>query len=110
MDSVVEMIGVGEGLMSEEVGFEIAPGALDVVQLWGIFRQPFDSEPISGGQSGARGFAGMDGTVIEDQDDRFVVPSRARPVAGIETAEEGDKIAAALGGAGIDDQRAGGAI
>jgi hypothetical protein len=60
MDSTVEMIGIGEGLMSEEVAFQIAPGSLDVVQFRGIFRQPFDGEPISGGQSGPRGFAGMD--------------------------------------------------
>jgi hypothetical protein len=71
---------------------------------------PFDGEPISGGQSGPRGFAGMDGTVIEHQDDRLVLPSRARPVARIKAAEEGDEIAAALGGAGIDDQLAGGTI
>ena len=110
MDNAVEVIGIDEGLMGEKVALQIAPGPLDVVQLWGVFRQPFDSEPISGGQSGARGFAGMDGTVIEDQDDRFVVPSRARPVAGIETAEEGDKIAAALGGAGADGQLVGGKV
>src|SRR5260370_3617741 len=110
MDSAVEMIGVSEGLMREEVAFQIAPGPLDVVQLRGIFRQPFDGEPISGGQSGARGFAGMDGTVIEHQDDRFVLPGRVLPVARGKGAEEGDEIAAALGGAGIDDQLAGGAI
>ena len=52
----------------------------------------------------------MDGTVIEHQDDRFVLPSRAWPVDRVEAAEEGDEIAAALGGAGIDDQLAGGAI
>jgi len=48
--------------------------------LRGIFRQPFDGEPLLGGQSGARGFAGMDGAVVEHQDDRFVLPSRAWPV------------------------------
>ncbi len=52
----------------------------------------------------------MDGTVIEHQDDRFVLLSRARPVARIEAAEESAEIAAALGGAGIDDQLAGGAV
>src|SRR6202163_1684033 len=110
MDSAVEMIGVGEGLMSEEVAFQIAPGPLDVVQLRGIFRQPFDGEPISEGQSGPPSFAGMDRTVIEHQDDRFVLSRRARPVARIKAVEEGDEIAAALGDAGIDDQLAGGAI
>src|ERR1700694_3497984 len=96
--------------MSEEVAFQIAPGTLDVVRLRGIFGQPFDGEPISGGQSGPRGFSGMDGTAIEHQDDRFVLPSRARPVARIKAVEEGDEIAAAPGGAGIDDQLASSAI
>jgi hypothetical protein len=70
MDSAVEMIGVVEGLMSKEMAFQIAPGPLDFVELRGIFRQPFDGEPISGGQSGPRGSAGMNGTVIERQDAR----------------------------------------
>ena len=52
----------------------------------------------------------MDGTVIEHQDDRFVLLSRARPVARIEAAEESAEIAAALGGAGINDQLAGSAV
>jgi hypothetical protein len=63
-----------------------------------------------GGQSGPRGFAGMDRTVIEHQDDRFVLSRRVRPIARFKTTEEGDEIAAALGGAGVDDQLAGGAI
>jgi hypothetical protein len=40
MDGVVEVIDIGEGLMREEVAFQIAPGSLDVVELGNVFRQP----------------------------------------------------------------------
>jgi hypothetical protein len=33
MDSAVEMIGIGEGLMREEVAFQIAPGSLIIPQM-----------------------------------------------------------------------------
>ena len=69
-----------------------------------------DGKPISGGQSGPRGFAGMDRAVVENQDDGFVRAARARPVDRVEAAEEGDEVAAALGGAGIDDQLVSGAV
>jgi hypothetical protein len=46
MDSAVEMIDIGEGLMREEVAFQIAPGSLDVVQFRSVFRQPFNGQPI----------------------------------------------------------------
>jgi hypothetical protein len=37
MDGVVEVIDIGEGLMREEVAFQIAPGSLDVVELGSVF-------------------------------------------------------------------------
>jgi hypothetical protein len=37
MDNEVEMISIDEGLMGEKVALQIAPGALDVVQLWANF-------------------------------------------------------------------------
>jgi hypothetical protein len=53
MDNAVEVIGIDEGLMGEKVALQIAPGPLDVVQLWGVFRQPFDREPEPRGEGGA---------------------------------------------------------
>ena len=73
MDSAVEMIGVGEGLVSEEVALEVTPGSLNVVQLGGMFRQPFDLEPGPRRQGGPGSLAGMDRAIIEDEDDGFLV-------------------------------------
>src|ERR1700687_2710953 len=106
MDSAVEMIDIGEGLMREEVSFQIAPGPLDVVQFRSVFRQPFDGQPSPRGERGLRGFAGMDRAIVENKDDglvRAARAARARPVDRVEAAEDGDKVAAALGGAGARD-------
>src|SRR6266851_4576151 len=46
IDGLVEMIDIDEGLMRKEVAFQIAPGSLDVVQFRGVFRQPFNGQPI----------------------------------------------------------------
>ena len=91
VDGTVEMIGVGEGLMSQEVTLQITPGSLNVIQFWGIFWQPFDGEPRPGSEGGLRGFAGMDGTVIENEDDGFIFAQRARPVDRVEAAQEADE-------------------
>src|SRR3954466_103880 len=45
----VEGVGVAEGPVGEVVALQVAPGALDVVQLGRVLRQPLDREP------GARG-------------------------------------------------------
>jgi len=110
MDNAVEVIGIDKGLMGEKIALQIAPGPLDVVQLWGVFRQPFDHEPEPRGEGGARSLAGMNGSVVEDEDDGFVVAARARPVDRIEAAQKIDEIAAALGGAGADGQLVGGKV
>src|ERR1700686_2497814 len=110
MDSAVEMIDIGEGLMREEVAFQIAPGSLDVVQFRSVFRQPFDGQPIAHGERSLRGFAGMDRAVVEHEDDGLVRAAGAWPVDRVEAAEEGDEIATALGSAGADDQLMSGVI
>src|SRR5947207_9397266 len=110
MDNAVEVIGIDKGLMGEKIALQIAPGPLDVVQLWGVFRQPFDHEPEPRGEGGARSLAGMNGSVVEDEDDGFVVAPRARPVDRIEAAQKIDEIAAALGVAGADGQLVGGKV
>ena len=48
-DGASESVDIGEGAVGELMLFEIAPASLDVVQLRGVFRQPFEGEP------GARG-------------------------------------------------------
>src|ERR1700681_2194032 len=110
MDGVVEMIDISEGLMREEVAFSIGPGSLDIVEFRGIFRQPFDGQPTPRGKRGARGLAGMDRAIVEHEDDGLVRLARARSVDRVEAAEKGDKVAAALGGAGARDQLVSGAV
>lgn len=43
MDGAVEGFGVGEGLMGEVMGFEVAPDGFDVVEFRCVFGQPFDA-------------------------------------------------------------------
>jgi hypothetical protein len=57
MDRPVEIIDIGEGLMREEMAFEIAPGSLDVIEFRSIFRQPFDGQPVPRGERSLQGFA-----------------------------------------------------
>jgi hypothetical protein len=110
VNGTIEMIAIGEGLMREKVTLEVAPGSLDVVQLGSIFRQPFDRQPRARGPRRPRGFAGMDRTVVENENDRLLRPVWAWFISGIETAQQRDEVMAALGGAGIDDQPAAGKI
>src|ERR1700676_5064890 len=104
MDGAVEMIGVGEGLVSKKVTLQITPGSLDVVEFRGVFWQPFDDEPGPRRQSGLGSLAGMDGAIIEDKDDGFLVAARAWSVNRLNPVGEGDAVASALGRAGADDQ------
>jgi hypothetical protein len=85
-------------------------GSLDVVQLWSILRQPFDGQPRARGERRAGGFAGMDRAVVKNANNWLLGFTGARPLADIEAAQQRDAVAAALGGAGVDDHLAGGAI
>ncbi len=110
VNGAIEMIGVGEGLVSKKVALEVAPGSLDVVQLRSVLRQPFDAQPRALGQRRPGGFAGMDRAVVENEDDRLPRPTWAGSISGIEPTQQSKKVAAALGGAGVDEQPASGEI
>ena len=43
MDGALERIGICEGLVGEMMSFEIVPDNLDVVELGGVFGQPFEA-------------------------------------------------------------------
>src|ERR1700723_2178064 len=45
VDGVVERDGVGEGLVGEVMGLEVAPDRLDVIEFGRVFRLPLDKEP-----------------------------------------------------------------
>ncbi len=40
--------------MGEVMGFEVTPDRLDIVEFGGVFRQPFDGEPVGAGGGAAR--------------------------------------------------------
>jgi hypothetical protein len=46
VDGVVERGDIGEGLMGEVMRLEVVPDNFDVIELWGVFWQPLDSEPV----------------------------------------------------------------
>jgi hypothetical protein len=53
VDGLVEDLCVGEGLMGEIMGFEVAPDGFDVVEFRRVFGQPLDAGPmVVGGERG----------------------------------------------------------
>jgi hypothetical protein len=106
-DRAVERVGVGKGLMCQMVRLEVAPDHLDVVEFRRILGQPFDGEPVgAGGQRCRRELAGMDGAIVLDEHHRFGGLAGSGTIQPIELLEMGDKVAAALGRAGVDDELA----
>ena len=78
--------------------FQVAPDDFDVVQVRGVFRQPFYGEPVGAlGERRPAGLADVDGTVVKDKDRRL----RRRPWSGaieaVERLQMRDKIGAPLG-------------
>src|SRR3954447_16628512 len=53
VDGAVEVIRTVERLMSEVMPLQVAPDRFNVVELWGVVRQPLDGEPV--GALGERG-------------------------------------------------------
>src|SRR3984893_17872784 len=105
MDAVLQVVCSGEGLMSEMVLLQVEPDFFDVVELRGVFRQPFDRQPMRPlGESGACRLAGMDRTVVERQHGRLECHAWLGPVAPVELLEQSDEVGAALGSAGANDQ------
>ena len=81
---------------------EVAPASLDVVQLGGIFRQPFEGEPGALGERLCGQLAGVDRPVVAHRDQG--PGSFGGAVGGAELIEQGDKVGGALGGAGMHEK------
>src|SRR5215212_1836499 len=62
----VESVGIGGGAADELMLLEIAPTSFDVVQLGGVFRQPFESEPGALGEGACCQLAAVDRSVVEN--------------------------------------------
>src|SRR5436309_10585176 len=68
VDGLIEVVRSGEDLVGEVMPLQVAPDPFNVVQLRSVFRQPLDCEPVSAhGEGGASRLAGVDWTVVEDQ-------------------------------------------
>ncbi len=105
MDSVVEAIEVDEGSMRKLARFQVAPDDFDIVQLGGVFGQPFDNEPVGAlGQRRPACLADVDRAVVEDEDDGL----RRRPgfgsVEAVERLQMLDEVGASFGSRRRDDE------
>ena len=111
VDGLVEVCGIGEGLMGEVMRLEIAPDGFDVVEFGSVFGQPLDREPVRPRREGReRQFADMDRPVVLDQHDGLCRPARLGTEELIELLEMGHEVGAALAWAGVDDELAGDVI
>jgi hypothetical protein len=95
-------------VLGEMMGFERFPIALDVVEFGRIFGHPFEREPVLAlGQRIARRFAGVDGSIVQDDGDGFAHRSRLGAMDSIELFEQGYEIGTAFGLRGYDGELAG---
>src|SRR4051795_3926840 len=78
---------------------EVAPASFDVVQLRGVFRQPFEGEPRARGERLCCQLAGVDWPVVENRDQGPGAFGGA--VGGAKLIEQGNEVGGALGGAGV---------
>src|SRR3569833_3635467 len=88
-DGAGESVGIGEGAISELMLLEIAPASFDVVQLRGVFRQPFEGQPGTRGERLCCQLAGVDWPVIENRDQRPGAFGGA--VGGAKLVEQGNE-------------------
>jgi hypothetical protein len=111
VNGAVEAVEIDEGSVRKVTRFQIAPNDLDVVQLGGVFGQPFDGEPVGAfGQRRPAGLADVDRTVVEDQDHRLVRRPGSGAVEAVERLQMRDEVHAPLGPRGRDDQLAPGVV
>ena len=101
-DGAFESVGIGEGTIGELVLLEVAPASLDIIQLGGVFRQPFDGEPGALGECAGGQLAGMDRSVVEDRDQG--PGAFGGTIGGAKLVEQGNKVGRALGRAGAHEQ------
>ena len=98
-DGAGESVGVNESAIGELMLLEVAPASFDIVQLRGVFRQPFEGKPGARGERLYCQLAGVDRPVIEHRDQGSGAFGDA--VGGAKLVEQIDKIGGALGGAGV---------
>src|SRR5215211_4084185 len=93
VDGLIEVFRSGEGLVSEVMPLQIAPENLDIVQLRSVFQQPLDREPVGTRGEGSPGrLAGMDRTVVEDQNEGLDRDAELGTIAVVDLLQEGDEV------------------
>src|SRR3712207_6811247 len=103
LDGAVEVLGAGEGLVRQAMPLQVAPEGFDVVQFWGVFRQPLDGEPVRPrGEGSARCPAGVDRAVVEHEDNRSHYLARPWSPAPVDLLQEREEVRAAFGSAGLN--------
>src|SRR3954454_6443582 len=101
-DGAFESVDIGEGAIGELMLLEVAPASFDVVQLRGVFRQPFEGEPGTLGEGAGCQLAAVDGSVVENRDQG---PSAfGGAVGGAKLVKQGEEVGGALGGADVHEQ------
>jgi hypothetical protein len=101
-DGAGERVGIGERAIGELMLLEVAPASFDIIQLGGVFRQPFEGEPSALGKRFCCTLAGVDRSIVENRDQRPGTFGGA--VGGAKLVEQVDKVGGALGGAGVDEK------
>src|SRR4051812_50200619 len=100
VDGEIELDGVAEGAVGQVVALQVAPGALDVVQLRRVLREPLDREPGARGERLPARLARMDRAVVPDQGAPPLPPARRRALVPIAPPHQGGEVAGPLGAAG----------
>jgi hypothetical protein len=94
-DGAGKSVSIGEGAISELMLLEVAPASFDVVQLRGVFRQPFEGEPGARGERLCGQLASVDRPVIENRDQG--PGSFGGAICGAELIEQGNEVGRAFG-------------
>ena len=104
MDRAFESVEIGDGAIGQIMLLEVAPASLDVIQLGGVFGQPFEGEPGALGERLCGQLAAVDRSIVEHRDQWPGAFGGA--VSGAELIEQVDKVGGALGRAGMHEKAA----
>src|SRR3954465_14857220 len=75
VDGDIEGVGVTERAVGQVVALQVAPGALDVVQLGRVLRQPLDREPGARGERPPARPAPVERAAVPDKDHPPIPPA-----------------------------------
>ena len=70
VDRAFESVEIGDGAIGQIMLLEVAPASFNIVQLGGIFGQPFEGEPSALGERLCGQLAGVDRSVVENRNQR----------------------------------------